>query len=155
MTMILEPTTPDQNTEILKNATLEQQQKHQQLKALIEQCTGSEAIHRTNRLWRYFVVTDGILEMVKAFNAYWFCDLVGKHSPRILQRDYFACLELTVQANQSAEFIAHNGCEPSTTYATESITWTTFPVGKWKFYLSLSEDTEGSPLHILLQTREH
>lgn len=155
MTQATMPPETDPKTEILKSATVEQIQKHEQLSTLIHQCTGSEQIHRTNRIMRYFVVTDGILEMVKTFAAYWFCDLVGSHSPRIMQQDHFAVIELTVQANRSAKFIAHDGREPRTEYAKQPIPYTDFPVGAWTFYLSLSEDAEGSPLHVLMQTSEN
>lgn len=155
MTMTATATEADPNAEILKAATLEQQQRHQELSTLIHQCTGSEHIHRTNRMMRYFVVTDGILEMVKTFNAYWFCDVVASHSPRIMKHDYFAVIELIVQANQSAKFTAHNGNQPHTEYAQQFIPHTDFPVGAWRFLLSLSEDIHGSPLHVLMQTSEY
>jgi hypothetical protein len=155
MTQTATPLMTDPNTEVLKAATNEQKEQHKQLSTLIHQCTGSEEIHRINRMMRYFVVTDGILEMVKTFAAYWFCDLVGSHSPRIMQRDHFAVVELTVQANRSAKFIAHDGREPRTEYAQQPIPYTDFPIGVWKFYLSLSEDAEGSPLHVLMQTSEN
>jgi hypothetical protein len=152
MTQNLETTDP--NPQILSAATPEQRQKHDQLHDLMDGCTGSEHMHRVT-FSNWFFVTDGILEMVKSAAAYWFCDVVMSHTPAIAKRDNFATIELTVQSDQSAEFIAHDGREPRTLYAQQKIPFTTFPVGAWRFFLSQTENESGQPVWILMQTSEY
>jgi hypothetical protein len=152
MSQTLETTDP--NAQILSTATPEQRQKHQALSAFIAQCTGSETVHRVT-FAKWFFVTDGILEMAKEFAAYWFCDVVMSHTPTIAKCDHFATIELTVQPDQSAMFSAHDGREPQTIYARQSIPLTDFPIGAWRFFLSQSENASGAPIWILMQTGEY
>ena len=106
------------------------------LRAALAFHSGSEELHRVNRLTPNFLVTDGVKDMAELASAFWFCDLVASHAPAIVARDHFASLTLEVSADNTAQFSATDGREPPQLYASQAIPLTDFPCGTWKFYLS-------------------
>ena len=106
------------------------------LRAALVYHSGSESLHRVNRLTPNFFVTDGVKDMAQRAGAYWFCDLVASHAPAIIARDEFSSLTLEVSDQRTAQFTATDGNDPPKVYAKQLIPYTDFPCGTWKFYLS-------------------
>lgn len=127
--------------------------EHARLEALMALFTGTEAYHRLT-LAPWFVTTDGVRAVVEAFQAFWLCDLVMRHTPAILKRDDFTVLRLDVREDRTALFAASDGREDETIYARQAISSTDFPRGVWTFYLALSELESGRKVAVMMMPNE-
>ena len=108
-----------------------QQQRIQKLTDL-DQFTGTEQYY-FNQLFRAIKYTDGVKYLAEKYGAYWFLDVAFSHAIPLLKKEEFMTAELTVNDDDSADFILTDGND--NILARQKIEWTDFPAREIKLFI--------------------
>ena len=98
----------------------------------LAQFTGTEQYY-FNPLFRTIRYTDGVKYLAEKYGAYWFLDVVFSHAVPLLEKEEFMTAELTVNDDDSADFILTDGND--TVLARQKIEWTDFPAQEIKLFI--------------------
>lgn len=109
----------------------------QEIKAELPNFYGTEHWYRYSPLFPNMLLTDGAKYVAEACEAYWLMDIIGSYLPRIPKNDGFAVALLTKDGvnKPGALFVLGDDMPPDTTYATQAIEYTDFPLDEIKLYV--------------------
>ena len=110
---------------------MKNEQRTQKLTDL-DQFTGTEQYY-FKPLFRAIKYTDGVKYLAEKYGAYWFLDIAFSHAISFLKKEEFMTAELTVNDDDSADFILTDGND--NVLARQSFAWTDFPAREIKLFI--------------------
>lgn len=103
-----------------------------EIKQTLRQFTGTEAWHR--HLPGVFL-TDGTKYLAEECGAYWLMDVIASHIPSVPKDETFTVAQLTVNTMNKAFFTLADDSPATKIYASQSISYTDFPLDEIKLYV--------------------
>lgn len=103
-----------------------------EIKQTLRQFTGTEAWHRH---LPGVLLTDGTKYLAEECGAYWLMDVIASHIPSVPKDETFTVAQLTVNTMNKAFFTLADDSPATKIYASQSISYTDFPLDEIKLYV--------------------
>lgn len=98
------------------------------------QFIGTETYHRYSALFRHILLTDGVKFLADEAGAYWLMDVIGSHLSSVPRDQGFVVCRYAGTPNGSGLFSLTNDIPARNTYATQSVTYSDFPLDEIVMY---------------------
>lgn len=115
---------------------------YEEIKAIMDNATGTANYHRVNPFYRFVLATDGVLTVLEQAKCFWLFDVVGSYYPQMKAiEDSFFVATLEVKKSSAKFKITHEDLQGNDIIvAKQAIDFTDLPDGDYKFFICTQDE---------------